>query len=280
VKIQLTKFDKILLGFIIAGYLAILVYIFATGYHFPKLGDDVGQRWIYQLPFGNSLLSRVNPMTIFMSWAIMIGLITFAASIKVFTVIPGKKQSLIEMLLDYLLGLTKDAVQKEEFVRPTFNIAATLFLFIFIANVISGIPGNQAVPRNGGVVFTIFEDTWYTPTSDLNTNATFAVMVLIISHAFAIKAKGFGKWLKGFFEPFPIMFPMNLIGELAKPVSHSLRLFGNIMGGGLLVLIISYLTKYFLMPTFLWGFFGIFVGSIQALVFTILAIAYIGSVIE
>ncbi|OAA28462.1 ATP synthase F0F1 subunit A [Kosmotoga arenicorallina S304] len=279
-KIQLTKFDKVFLSLIIVGYAIIMIYILSTGYQFPKLGEDVGQRWIYQLPFGDSLFSRINPMTIFMSWVIMIVLIAFAASIKVFEIIPGRKQSLIEMLLDYLLELTKDAVPKEEFIRPTFNIAATLFLFIFIANVISGFPGIQAVPKNGGVVFTIFEDTWYTPTSDLNTNATFAVMILFISHAFAIKAKGFGKWFKGFFEPSPIMFPMNLIGELAKPVSHSLRLFGNIMGGGLLVLIISYLTKYFLMPTFLWGFFGIFVGTIQALVFTILAIAYIGSVIE
>ncbi|AKI98202.1 ATP synthase F0F1 subunit A [Kosmotoga pacifica] len=264
----------------VAGYIAIFTYIIVTGYQFPKLDESVGQRWIYQLPFGTPPLNRVNPMTVFMSWAIMVGLIAFASSIKVFTIIPGKKQSLIEMLLDYILDLTKDAVPKEEFVRPTFNIAATLFLFIFVSNIISGIPGIQAVPRNNGVIFTIFEDTWYTPTSDLNTNATFAVMVLIISHVFAIKAKGFGQWVKGFFEPNPIMFPMNVIGELAKPVSHSLRLFGNIMGGGLLVLIISYLVKYFLMPTFLWGFFGIFVGSIQALVFTILAIAYIGSVIE
>ena len=76
------------------------------------------------------------------------------------------------------------------------------------------------------------------------------------------------------------MLSMNIVGEIAKPVSHSLRLFGNIMGGGLLVLIISYLVKYTLLPVYLWGFFGIFVGSIQALVFTILAIAYIGSVIE
>jgi F-type H+-transporting ATPase subunit a len=76
------------------------------------------------------------------------------------------------------------------------------------------------------------------------------------------------------------LFPINLISEVAKPISHSLRLFGNVMGGGILAIIISYLVKYFLLPTFLWGFFGIFIGAIQALVFTILAIAYIGSVIE
>ncbi|MDI3524276.1 F0F1 ATP synthase subunit A [Kosmotoga sp.] len=277
-RIQLTKGDKIFLTFIALGYIAVLIYTVATGYTFSLEG--VGERWIYQLPFGTGPLSRINPMTVIMTWVIMAGLIIFVSTVKVFKVIPGKKQTLLELALEFILDMTKDAIPKKEFVRPTFNIAATLFLFILIANILSGIPGVQVVPTDSGIKITLFEDTWYTPTSDLNTNATFAVLVLIISHAFAIKAKGFTTWLKSFFEPNPIMFPMNIVGELAKPVSHSLRLFGNIMGGGLLVLIISYLVKYLILPTFLWGFFGMFVGSIQALVFTILAIAYIGALLE
>ena len=102
-------------------------------------------------------------------------------------------------------------------------------------------------------------------------------MVFVISHAFPIKAKGFKAWLKGWFEPNPIMMPMNVIGELSKPISHSLRLFGNIAGGAILTFIFSYMLKYFLLPIFLWGFFGLFVGTIQALVFSILVIAYISA---
>ncbi|HEY8541971.1 MAG TPA: F0F1 ATP synthase subunit A, partial [Pseudothermotoga sp.] len=75
-------------------------------------------------------------------------------------------------------------------------------------------------------------------------------------------------------------FPMNVIGELSKPISHSLRLFGNIAGGALLTYLLAYMAKYLFLPVILWGFFGIFVGVIQALVFTVLAIAYISSALS
>ena len=103
-------------------------------------------------------------------------------------------------------------------------------------------------------------------------------MVLIISHAFAIKSKGFVSWFKSF-EPTPIMFPMNIVSEIAKPISHSFRLFGNIMGGGMLVLILSSIVKYFVLPVFLWAIFGWFFGIIQAFVFSLLTIVYIGSML-
>lgn len=277
-KFSLTKGDKIFLGCLGAGYIITFVVMKIIGHTYNLEG--LGKRWIVQLPFGSGLLSRVNPMTLFVSWGLMVLLIIFALSIKKFERIPGKKQSLIEMLLEYLFDLTKDTIPKKEFVKPTFYIASTLFLFILLSNLLGAIPGIDTVPTEEGVRFTLFQSSWYSPTSDLNTNATFAVFVLIISHAFAIKAKGFFTWLKTFFEPSPVMLPMNIISEIAKPISHSLRLFGNVMGGGLLALIISYLVKYYLLPTFLWAFFGIFIGAIQALVFTVLAIAYIGSVIE
>jgi F-type H+-transporting ATPase subunit a len=278
VKVSLSKGDKIFLGALGTGYIITFIVMQITNHTFELEG--LGQRWIVQLPFGSGLFSRVNPMTLFVSWGLMAILIIFALSIKKFERIPGKKQSLIEMLLEYLYELTKDTVPKKEFVKPTFYIASTLFLFIILSNLLGAIPGIDTVPTENGVKFTLFQSSWYSPTSDLNTNATLAVFVLIISHAFAIKAKGLLTWLKTFFEPNPILFPINLISEVAKPISHSLRLFGNVMGGGILAIIISYLVKYFLLPTFLWGFFGIFIGAIQALVFTILAIAYIGSVIE
>jgi F-type H+-transporting ATPase subunit a len=73
---------------------------------------------------------------------------------------------------------------------------------------------------------------------------------------------------------------MNVIGELAKPISHSLRLFGNIGGGAILTFMLSYLVKYLLLPVVFWGFFGLFVGLIQALVFSMLAVAYISAQIS
>ena len=69
--------------------------------------------------------------------------------------------------------------------------------------------------------------------------------------------------------------PLNVIGELAKIVSISFRLFGNIMGGAIIILVVSYLTFNILLPPFLNVFFGLFVGTIQAFVFTMLTVVYI-----
>ena len=71
------------------------------------------------------------------------------------------------------------------------------------------------------------------------------------------------------------MFPLNIIGELAKVVSISFRLFGNIMGGSIIILVVSHLIYSLVLPPFLCFFFGLFVGTIQAFVFTMLTIVYI-----
>lgn len=240
----------------------------------------VAKRWILDFGNGNSIWTQINPMTLIMSFVVMASIFIFAKTVK-FERIPGRKQSIIELMLDYFWELVEDSVPDKKYRKPTFIISMSLFLYVAFANILSGMPGIDVIPKDGGgVSIELFTNTWYTPTSDLNTNVTFAVMVLFISHFFAAKSKGFGTWLKSFFEPTPIMFPLNIIGEIAKPVSHSLRLFGNIMGGSILVLIISYMLKYFVIPVFLWGFFGWFVGLIQAFVFALLAIAYIGSLLE
>lgn len=277
-KMNLTKGDKIFLGLILIGYVIGFILVAVTGFSFSLEG--VGNRWIIY-PFGQSL-PGLNPLTIIMTIAIIVGVMIFMSSVKVFKIVPGKKQSLIEIILEYVYNLCKEAINVKRFIKPTFTIAVALFIFILISNLMTAFPGLNAVADSNGnlIKLTLFQDTWYSPTSDLNTNGAYAVFVLVISHVFAIKAKGVKKWAKTFFEPTPIMFPMNFISEIAKPISHSLRLFGNIMGGGILVLIISYLLKYFVLPAFLWGFFGLFIGFIQAMVFTLLAIAYIGSVIE
>ena len=71
------------------------------------------------------------------------------------------------------------------------------------------------------------------------------------------------------------MIPLNIIGELANVVSISFRLFGNIMGGSIIILVVSYLTYSIILPPFLNAFFGLFVGTIQAFVFTMLTTVYI-----
>ena len=276
-KVTLTRGDKIFLLIFFVLYAVVLIFEVPS----VQLPEGIGERWIVDLIPSWGIMGRVNPMTVIMTWVIIAIILGFALPIaRNFKVVPNRKQAFLEYILNYIYQSTQDMITQENLVRPVFSIAATLFMFIVISNVLTAFPGVQIVPTSQGLKVSLFTDTWYAPTSDLNTNATYAVMVLILSHVFGIKAKGFKKWLKGWFEPTPLMFPLNLIGELAKPISHSLRLFGNIMGGGILVLIVSYLIKYAFLPVFLWGFFGIFVGIIQAMVFSLLAIAYISAQVE
>ncbi|HCZ06101.1 MAG TPA: F0F1 ATP synthase subunit A [Thermotogae bacterium] len=276
-KLRLTRGDKIFLIIFFAVYIPVAILQAKS----VTLPEGIGQRWIVDLIPQWGLLGRVNPMTIFMTWmVIVIIILLFAPVFRGFKPVPDRRQAFLEYILNYLYTSTRDMISDERFARPVFMIAATLFMFVVVSNLLGSVPGIQVTPTSEGLKISLFMDTWYSPTSDLNTNATYAVMVLILSHVFGIKAKGFKRWLKAWIEPTPLMLPLNIIGEIAKPISHSLRLFGNIMGGGILVLIISYLIKYFLMPVFLWGFFGIFVGIIQAMVFSLLAIAYIGTQIE
>ncbi len=124
---------------------------------------------------------------------------------------------------------------------------------------------------------TLFSELFSAPTDDLNTDLTLGLFVFLLSQGLAIYKKGLWKYIKSYFEPVAFLMPLNVIGELAKPISHSFRLFGNIMGGGILIAILSWLLKYFVVPAFLWAYFGLFVGLIQAFVFMMLAIAYISA---
>ncbi|WP_126992808.1 F0F1 ATP synthase subunit A [Thermosipho globiformans] len=277
---------KISTGLLIFLIIYTVVGIINAIYFVPKDTAEVtkglANRWIVQFSDTKAWYTRINPLTLIMSWAIIIGLIIFAVRVgKNFKVIPDRKQALSESVMDFMYEVVESVIDDPKFVKPTFMIATTLFIYISIANIIGGaIPGINVSVVDGHVKFTLFQDTWFSPTADLNTNLTYALMVFVISHAFAIKAKGFGGWLKSWMEPTPIMLPMNIIGELAKPISHSLRLFGNIGGGAILTFMLSYLVKYLFMPVVFWGYFGMFVGLVQALVFSMLAVAYISEKIS
>ena len=127
------------------------------------------------------------------------------------------------------------------------------------------------------------------PTRSVNTDLALALMVFIAVHVNSIVKKGPLEYLKqywgdvmpchGFWlllAPINIMIPLNIIGEVSSVVSHSFRLFGNIFGGFMIVTIVSSLVSHLLIPVGLLAFFGLFAGIVQAFVFTMLAITYIG----
>lgn len=111
------------------------------------------------------------------------------------------------------------------------------------------------------------------PTNDVNTTLGLSIACSLITHFYFIKCKGVGHWLGHFFKPFPIFAVMNLIEELAKPITLAMRLFGNILAGEILLEVL-----YFLCPALvpmIWIAVSLFIGLVQAYIFTTLTSVYL-----
>jgi F-type H+-transporting ATPase subunit a len=205
--------------------------------------------------FGHNI--TINLEVIIMTWivfALLIVLGLFASYKR--KILPRPIQALGELIVSLLYGLTEDAMGKE-LAKTYAPLVCALFMFLLLSNWLGIIPHLEE------------------PTKDLNTTFGLGIMGFFIAHYAGIKSKGFKAYIKEYFQPIFFMMPLNVIGELAKIVSISFRLFGNIMGGSIIILVVSYLTYSVLLPPFLYGFFGFFVGTIQAFVFTMLTIVYI-----
>ncbi len=198
-----------------------------------------------------------NLETIVMTWIAIIMLLLFgylAARKK--SLLPGPLQVVGELFVSQLYTLSEDSLDKE-MAKQYGPMICALFMFLVVSNSLGIIPHLEE------------------PTKDLNTPLCLGLMGFVIANYAGIKAKGIKQYVAQYFEPFFIMMPLNIIGELAKVVSISFRLFGNIMGGSIIILVVSHLVYSVLLPPFLNAFFGLFVGTIQAFVFTMLTIVYI-----
>jgi F-type H+-transporting ATPase subunit a len=205
--------------------------------------------------FGHNI--TINIEVAAMTWivfALLIVLGLFASYKR--KILPRPIQALGELIITLLYGLTEDALGKK-LAKTYAPLICALFMFLLLSNWLGIIPHLEE------------------PTKDLNTTLGMGIMGFFIAHYAGIKSKGFKTYCKEYFQPIFFMMPLNVIGELAKIVSISFRLFGNIMGGSIIILVVSYLTYSVALPPFLYGFFGLFVGTIQAFVFTMLTIVYI-----
>ena len=131
------------------------------------------------------------------------------------------------------------------------------------------------------------------PTTDLDTTLAWALTTVAMIYVSGVKYNGIG-YFKDLFEPSPLMFPLNLIGELARPVSLSFRPFGNILGGSIIMALFYQLLEYvsalipgleipfaqFLIPVPLHLYFDIFAGILQAFIFIMLTMVFVGMAAE
>ncbi|HWD24828.1 MAG TPA: F0F1 ATP synthase subunit A [Acidimicrobiales bacterium] len=197
--------------------------------------------------------------------------IGFILRAKVTSGVPGKGQLAFETVIG---GIEKQVGETMgEAGKPIVPLAVTLFLFILIANELEMIPTGhtpQYLPA---------------PTGDINFTAAMAVFVIVLVHVTWIRKQGLKHYIGHYFRPFPALFPINVIEEIAKPLTLTLRLFGNIFSGGIMLLLIAALFPAKLivpipLADFLWKWFdGVFVGPVQAFIFSLLTILYFGSAI-
>ena len=131
------------------------------------------------------------------------------------------------------------------------------------------------------------------PTADLNTTFALSILTFFLIHGFAIKRKGVGGWIKGqFLEPVAVLFPLNVISEIATPVSLAFRLFGNIVGGMIIMTLVysalgSILSGVLPIPIFMLGipavlhaYFDVFAGVLQSFIFTMLTMVFVSMAMD
>ncbi|MEN6474101.1 MAG: F0F1 ATP synthase subunit A [Syntrophaceae bacterium] len=195
-------------------------------------------------------------------WFYMIVLILLAIlAVKTIKLVPGRLQNFLEVVIGGLKNLLIDTMGENG--MRFFPLIATLAIFILTANL-------------GGIIPSL-----YSPTASMCTNAAMAIVVFLLTHIVGVQIHGI-KYFKHFLGPVwwmaPIMLPIELIGHLARPLSLTMRLFGNIAGEDLVLVVILLLVP-FLVPLPMLGLM-IFTSVLQAFVFSLLAMMYISGAME
>lgn len=221
------------------------------------------------------------PKVLLMSWlALLVVIVVSALATRRLSVVPRKLQAVLEMGLGFVCGLADSVIGSQA--KHYYPLFVGLFLYIFVGNLMGLVPGLTA------------------PTSNLNITASLAVVVFLSTHYFGVRRQGLVGYLKHLTGEVPwwlkpFMFVIEIISHLARPLSLSFRLFGNMMAkevllGVLAMLVVLFLPSKSLMQKVLTAgpflvlpfiyLLGILISFIQAFIFTILTIFYIGSAVE
>ena len=250
--------------------------------------ERIGERLIwYYFPFtdieipggGINVLTVLN--TVFVM-GILWTLMWFA--VRRLNRVPGRSQVIIEQFVSAFDGLVASSLElptrKEN--RLFLPLIASLFLFLLLSNFMGFFPTN------------LFEE----PTADINCTLSLGLMAVVIATYCGIKSKGLGGYCTELLGPMwseegatgislvinkasaLFFLPLNVISEMSKVVSISFRLFGNIIGGSIIIVVVSTLVANVVLPVGLDLFFIFCVGTVQAFVFTMLTLTYIAVAIK
>lgn len=204
--------------------------------------------------------------TIRNTWLIMGALILLAIVVrfhlKRFENTPKGFQNVIEALVEIFRNFTISTMGEQN--KRFTAYFGSIFLFIMLSN-LSGLVGLRP------------------PTADLAMTLSLALITFVMIHYYGIKTKGIKGYIKGYFEPFAFLFPINLMGELATPVSLSFRLFGNLLGGTIIMTLyyaIPFWPAKLGIPAALHVYFDMFSGILQTFIFVMLSMTFVSGALE
>ncbi len=208
------------------------------------------------------------PAHVTFTWLLMgILVVTGALGTRVLRPVPGPLQNFVEVVIEAFYGLLDQMIGHQG--RQFLPLIGTAGLFILTSNLLGNLPGFQP------------------PTANWNTTVALAVTMFLSYNYFGIRKHGLLNYLKHFCGPIwwlaPLMFPIEFIGHLARPVSLSIRLFGNIFGEESVIVILLSLV-WLVMPYFIWlGIMlplSLFTAAVQTFVFIMLSMVYIAGAVE
>lgn len=197
-------------------------------------------------------------LTIITTWVIMIVLV-FGAWLITRNLKPEIKTSRWQSILEMIVLMIRDQIKEVGLNKPDkyMGFIGTLFLFIAVSNLLTILP-------------------WYeAPTGSLSTTTALAISVFIAVPVFGIVEGGLKNYLKSYLQPNFIMLPFNIISEISRTLALAVRLFGNIMSGGLIATVLISIVPFFF--PMIMNALGLLTGMIQAYIFAILATVYIAS---
>lgn len=201
---------------------------------------------------------------------------------------PGKLQNFMEWVVEFVSSIIGMATDYKKG-RIYLGLGLALIMYIFVSNML-GLPFSIVTEQHGDALPTVFGQEliikgvppehlawawWKSPTADMAMSMALALTVIGLSHIQGLRHNR-KHYLKHYFQPWAFFFPINLIETIAKPLTLGLRLYGNIYAGEVMIGIILGMGWIGLPALLVWQGFSIFVGAIQAFVFTMLTMVYIG----
>lgn len=233
--------------------------------HISLSAEQIGTLW--GIPITNTLLMGV----------IVFALLAFLAFFvrKNLLMIPGRVQTLVETLFVGILDYMTETLEDAKLARKLFPLILTIFLFIFTANIIEFTPGIGSIgwTHEGGEFVPLLRSM----NTDLNTTLALTVIAFIVIEVVGVATLGFFQYGKKFVNVSSVLGFMvgiiELFSEVARLVSYSFRLFGNIFAGEVMILVLQHFVPVVLpVPIML---FEVFVGFIQAAIFALLTLFFV-----